>query len=231
VRLQGILPKTQTYTGITCLQLDSLIRHEAVEQLLELQTVDTTNGGEIPNIIKQLLAKYQHLFVKPYGLPPNRFVDHAIELILGALPFRLRPYRYTPQQKDDIEKQVQEMLDSGIVQQSSSPFASPVLLVKNKYGEWRLCVDYRKLNAYTVKNRYPMPIFDEIIDELAGASVFSKLDHRSGYHQIRLREGDEHKTAFQTHHVHFEYRVMPLGLTGAPATFQDFMNQLLAPLL
>jgi hypothetical protein len=152
VRLQGILPKTHSCTSITGLQLDSLIRHEAVEQLLELQQVDTINGGEVPDIIKQLLAKYQHLFVKPHGLPPKRSVDHAIELIPGALPFRLRPYRYTPQQKDEIEKQVQEMLDSGIVQQSSSPFASPVLLVKKKDGEWRLCVDYRKLNAYTVKN-------------------------------------------------------------------------------
>jgi hypothetical protein len=141
------------------------------------------------------------------------------------------PYRYTPQQKDEIEKQIQEMLDSGIVQQSSIPFASAVLLVKKKDGEWSLCVDYRRLNSYTVKNRYPMPVFDEIVDELAGASVFSKLDHRSGYHQIRLREGDEPKTVFQTHHGHFEYRVMPFGLTGALATFQDFMNQLLAPFL
>jgi hypothetical protein len=231
VRLQGVLPNTQTCNNITCLQLNSLIRQEGVEQLLELQQMEQTAATEIPEPIKQLLSHYPHLFSKPHGLPPKRTVDHAIDLIPGAPPFRLRPYRYTPQQKDEIEKQIQEMLDSGIVQQSSSPFASPVLLVKKKDGEWRLCVDYRKLNSYTVKNRYPMPIFDEIVDELAGASVFSKLDHRSGYHQIRLREGDEPKTAFQTHHGHFEYRVMPFGLTGAPATFQDFMNQLLAPFL
>jgi hypothetical protein len=123
------------------------------------------------------------------------------------------------------------MFDSGVIQQSFSTFASPILLVKQKDGEWRLCMDYRKLNAYTVKNRYPMPIFEEIVDELQGASIFSKLDHRSGYHQIRIKEGEEYKTAFQTHQGHFEYRVMPFGLTGAPSTFQSFMNRLLTPLL
>lgn len=105
------------------------------------------------------------------------------------------------------------MLDLGIIQQSSSPFASSVLLVKKKDGEWRMCVDYRRLNAHTVKNRFHMPIFDEIVDELGGIYVFSKLDHRSSYHQIHIKEGDEYMMTFQTHHRHNEYRVMPFGLT------------------
>ena len=92
-------------------------------------------------------------------------------------------------------------------------------------------MDYRKINAYTVKNRFPMPVFDEIADELSGATVFTKLDHRAGYHQIRIKEGEEYKTAFHTHNGHYEYKVMPFGLTGASATFQDFMNHILAPLL
>jgi hypothetical protein len=126
-----------------------------------------------PEAVQQLLEQYQHLFLWPDILPSKRQVDHAIELLPGAQPFRLRPYRYTPQQKDEIEKQVKEMLDNGVIQHSTSPFASPILLVKKKDGEWRLCVDYQRLNAHTVKNRYPMPIFDEIIDEL-GVQLFSQ---------------------------------------------------------
>jgi hypothetical protein len=143
----------------------------------------------------------------------------------------LRPYRYNPAQKGEIESQIQDMLSKGWIQPSCSPYSSPVLLVRKKTGDWRLCVDYRRLNALTVKNKYPLPIVEELLEELQGASWFTTLDLCSGFHQIRIAPGDEEKTAFQTHSGHYEYRVMPYGVTGGPATFQGIMNTILASLL
>jgi hypothetical protein len=142
--------------------------------------------------------------------------DHQIPLVPNATPVNARPYKYSPHHKNEIERQVKELLTAGLITRSSSPFASPVLLVLKKDGNWRLCVDYRKLNAITVKNRFPMPLIDEILDELAGTKCFTKLDMRSGYHQVRMKEEDEYKTAFKTHQEHYQFKVMPFGLTNAP---------------
>ena len=142
-----------------------------------------------------------------------------------------KPYRYSPGHKDEIERQVKELLDAGLISHSSSPFPSPVLLVQKKDGSWRFCVDYRKLNDLTIKNRFPLPIIEEILDELVGSQFFTKLDMTAGYHQIRMKHEDEFKTAFKTHHGHFQFRVMAFGLTNAPATFQCMMNEVLQPFL
>jgi hypothetical protein len=142
-----------------------------------------------------------------------------------------RPYRYSPFHKDEIERQVNALLEVGLITPSVSLFASPFLLVKKKDGSWKFCVDYRKLNDMTVKNRFPMPLVEEILDELAGTQFFTSLDLTAGYHQIRMGETDEFKTAFKTHQGHYQFRVMPFGLTNAPATFQCAMNSVLAPFL
>lgn len=165
------------------------------------------------------------------SLPPERSCDHSIPLVPRAKTVQIRPYRYSPALKDEVEKQVADMLEKGIIQHSASAFASLVLLVKKKDGTWRFCVDYGYLNALTLKCKFPIPVFDELMDELAKATWFSTIDLSSSYHQVRMKQGEEFKTAFQIHFVLFEFRVMAFGLCGAPATFQGAMNTILAPLL
>lgn len=137
---------------------------------------------DLPVEIQHVLDKFQTIFEEPTTLPAHQQWDHTIPLMAGAPPINVRPYRYTPEQKDEIEAQVKEMLRQGLITASSSPFSSPVLLVKKKDQTWRFCIDFRHLNAITLKKCYPMPVIDELLDEIAGSRWFSKLDLRAGYH-------------------------------------------------
>lgn len=191
---------------------------------LKVLGVDT-NQDHNTEMIEQLTREYADIFKEPIELPPFRKNhNHKIVLKEGAEPVNQRPYRYAVYQKDEVDKMVKELLQAGTVQPSSSPYASPVVLVKKKDSTWRLCVDYRRLNNMTIKDRFPIPLIDDLMDELGGSSVYSKIDLRAGYHQLRMEESDVHKTAFKTHSGHYEYLVMPFGLTNAPATFQGWMN-------
>jgi hypothetical protein len=161
------------------------------------------------------------------GLPPKRAHDHRIILKPDGQPVAVCPYRYPTTHKDELERQCAAMIDQEIVRRSYSPFSSPVLLVKKPDGSWRFCIDYRALNALNVKNAFPIPV----VDELHGAKFFTKLDLRSGYHQVRMRLEDMHKTAFRSHGVLYEFLLMAFGLCNAPATFQTLMNDVLRPFL
>ena len=200
-----------------------------IGSVLQLCQVQDLTELTVPSAVQALLSEFASLFEPVSGLPPRRPCDHSIPLIPGAQPVFVRPYRYASLLKSEIEQQVSEMLQHDIIQKSTSPFASPVLLVKKKDQSWRFCVDYRQLNAITVKGKYPVPIIEELLDELSGAAYFTTLDLQARFHQIRMKEGEEFKTAFQTHFGQFKFRVMSFGLTGAPGTFQDAMNTLLGP--
>ncbi|GJX71334.1 putative reverse transcriptase domain-containing protein [Tanacetum coccineum] len=165
------------------------------------------------------------------GLPPTRQVEFQIDLIPGAAPVARAPYRLAPSEMKELSEQLKELSDKGFIRPSSSPWGAPVLFVKKKDGSFRMCIDYRELNKLTVKNRYPLLRIDDLFDQLQGSSVYSKIDLRSGYHQLRVREEDIPKTAFRTRYDHYEFQVMPFGLTNAPAVFMDLMNRVCKPYL
>ncbi|GKC60891.1 putative reverse transcriptase domain-containing protein, partial [Tanacetum coccineum] len=164
-------------------------------------------------------------------LPPLWEIKFQIELILGAVPIAKSPYRLAPSELEEFSEQLMELQDKGFIRPSSSPWGAPVLFVKKKDGSFRMFIDYRELNKLTVKNRYPLPRIDDLFNQLQGSQFFSKIDLRSGYHQLRVHEDDIPKTAFRTRYGHFKFTVIPFGLTNAPAVFMYLMNIVCRPYL
>ncbi|XP_047943164.1 uncharacterized protein LOC125190006 [Salvia hispanica] len=193
--------------------------------LMKSTTTEATSK-ETPPEVQNLIERFADIMKEPKGLPPSRASDHKIALKDERTVINVAPYRYARYQKDEIERQVKDMLETGLIRPSLSPFSSPALLVKKKDGSWRFCVDHRALNDATVKDRFPIPTIDDMLDELHGAKYFSKMDLRAGFHQIRMDATDVSKTAFRVHNGHYEYMVMPFGLCNAPSTFQAAMNNL-----
>nr|GFC57754.1 putative reverse transcriptase domain-containing protein [Tanacetum cinerariifolium] len=179
-----------------------------------------------------VICKFSDVFLEDLpGLLPPRQVEFKIELVPEAAPVACVPYRLAPSEMKELAKQLQELLDKGFIRPSSSPWGALVLFVKKKDGPFRMCIDYRELNKLTIKNRYPLLSIDDLFDQLQGSSVYSKIELRSGYHHLHVREKDILITAFKTSYGHYEFQVMPFGLTNAPAVFMDLMNQVCRPFL
>ncbi|GKA78128.1 putative reverse transcriptase domain-containing protein [Tanacetum coccineum] len=189
------------------------------------------NAGENPN--NNVITEFPEEFFLRLAVyhPLDKVEFRSRILVPGATPVARAPYRLAPSEMKELAEQLQELTDKGFIRPSSSPWGAPVLFVKKKDGSFRMCIDYRELNKLTVKNRYPLPRIDDLFDQLQGSSIYSKIDLRSGYHQLRVQEEDIPKTAFRTRYGHYEFQVMSFGLTNAPAVFMDLMNQVCKPYL
>ena len=200
---------------------------------IEAPSEQATPSTALHTELQATINEYKDVFPDelPAGLPPARGIAHKIDLEPGASASFGPVYRLSTDEAAELNKQLEELEEKGYIRPSKSPFGEPVPLVKKQDGSMRLCIDYRALNKLTVKNRYPMPLIDELTDRLHGATVFSKIDLRAGYWQVKVAEEDVYKTAFRTRYGHYEFTVLPFGLTNAPATLMRLMNDIFRPLL
>jgi hypothetical protein len=206
--------KKELVTELFMPELEGACQHLSVYGKEANLIEDTRIVFEFPDVFPEELP----------GMPPERKVEFAIELILGTAPISKRAYRVSGPELVELKKQIDELLEKGYIRPSTSPWAAPVLFVEKKVGTKRMCIDYRSLNEVTIKNKYPLPRIEHMFDQLRGASVLSKIDLRSGYHQLRFQPSDIPKTTFITKYGLYEFAVMSLGSTNAPAYFMYLMN-------
>ncbi|GJW96923.1 hypothetical protein Tco_0178731 [Tanacetum coccineum] len=204
--------------------------HVFLENITATKDKDKSKEKRLEDV--PVVQEFPEFFLEDLpGIPPTRQVEFRIDLVPGATPVARAPYRLAPFEMKKLAEQLQELTDKGFIRPSYSPWGAPALFVKKKDGSFWMCIDYRELNKLTVKNRYPLARIDDLFDQLQGSSIYSKIDLRYGYHQLRVREEDIPKTAFRTRYGHYEFQVMSFGLTNAPAVFMDLMNRVCKPYL
>ncbi|GKE85416.1 putative reverse transcriptase domain-containing protein, partial [Tanacetum coccineum] len=224
-RLSIILcTKAQEYLSKGCdVFLAHITMKEAKDKSKEKRLEDVSVVKDFPEV-------FPEVFLEDWlGIPPARQVEFQIDLVPSAAPVARAPYRLAPSEMKELAEQLQELSDKGFIRPNSSPWGALVLFVKKKDRLFRMCIDYHELNKLTVKNRYPLLRIDDLFEQLQGSSVYSKIDLRSGYHQLRVCKEDIPMTTFRTRYGHYEFQVMPFGLTNAPAVFMDLMNRVCKP--
>jgi hypothetical protein len=209
-------------TFISSLQLrKSMCKGCKIYAILALNEKGVAEGLEHLPVVKE----FADVFLEELpGLPPERELEFTIDLKLGTEPIARTPYQMSTSKLQELKMQLKELLDLGLIHPSVSPWGAPIIFIRKKDGLWRLCIDYRQLNKATIKNQYPLPRIDDLFNQMKGVTVFSKIDLRSGYHQLRIKEDDIPKTAFKMRFGHYEFTVLPFGLTNAPGVFMSLMN-------
>lgn len=223
----GVVPLSYL---ISSMKTFKLIKMGCKGYLCYILTVPTDTKANVDSI--PIIREFPDVFPDDFsGDLIDKEIEFTIEVLLGTQPVSKAPYRMAPTELKKLKVQLQELLDKKFIRPSTSPWGAPVLFMKKIDGLLRLCIDYRELNKVTVKKIYPLPRIDDLFDQLQGAQVFSKIDLRSGYHQLKVKPGDIEKTAFRTRYGHYEFLVMPFRVTNAPTAFMDLMNRIFKPFL